>query len=106
MQGVSDIIPAESIDDAEAAVIDLALRRLNSAGQEQAFQTLTSLQTDIQTNPNLKQKLGQVAQLYQSGNDLSATQASESIDRQIAAGTTLRSSFYRCPCHANLKNES
>jgi hypothetical protein len=62
------------------------LRTANNMEGPQAIQKIKDFQ-DIQREPNLLQKLSQIAQLYRTGNDVSANQALELISDKIVSGS-------------------
>jgi hypothetical protein len=86
VQQVADNVPPGFSDNIEGTILDIGLRLLNNAGPQPAFQSLTNLQSNIQTNPNLIQKVGQLAALYQGGDDIPASSTSEVIANKLIAG--------------------
>jgi hypothetical protein len=67
-------------------VTDTLLRTANEAGQDQASQALASFEADAASNPNSLNKLGDLAKLYESGNEAVAYQASDSIADKLSTG--------------------
>jgi hypothetical protein len=78
---------AQQVAAAQTTVSDFFLRDLNAKGEAQAIGDLANLQAVIQTDPNVVERLGQIAQLYQTDNDVSAAQTSDLIADKLAAGT-------------------
>ena len=86
IQQIANANPSISSGAAQTAVNDLVLRSANNPGQPQAFEALTNLQRDTQTTPNILQRIGQLAGLYQSGDDLSAAQTSNAMINKFSKG--------------------
>lgn len=55
-------------------------------GQSQAFQTFDKLKAEVNSNPTLLHKVGELAALYQTGDDESATHTSDIIANKLVAG--------------------
>ena len=87
IQWVANANPSISSGASQATVNDLVLRAANSPQQPQAFEALTDLQSDARTTPNILQRIGQLAGLYQSGDDLAAAQTSDAIIDKFSTGT-------------------
>jgi hypothetical protein len=75
-----------STEAAGLTVSDTYLRTANEAGPDKASQVLASFESNAAANPNSLNKLGDLAKLYDSGNDVAANQASESIARKLSTG--------------------
>ena len=86
IQQIANANPSISSGAAQTAVNDLVLRSANNPGQPQAFEALTNLQRDTQTTPNILQRIGQLAGLYQSGDDLSSGQTSTAVIDKLSKG--------------------
>ena len=86
MQQIANVNPSISSGAAQTAVNDLVLRSANSPQQPQAFEALMDLQRNTQATPNTLQRIGQLAGLYQSGDDLSAAQTSNTLIDKFSKG--------------------
>ena len=86
MEQIANVNPSISSGGAQTAVNDLVLRSANSPQQPQAFEALMDLQRNTQTTPNTLQRIGQLAGLYQSGDDLSAAQTSNTLIDKFSKG--------------------
>jgi hypothetical protein len=86
IQWIANANPSISSGAAQTVVNDLVLRAANNPGQPQAFEALTDLQRDTQAAPNILQRIGQLAGLYQSGDDLSAAQTSNAVIDKLSTG--------------------
>jgi hypothetical protein len=64
---------------------DISLRTVNNDGPSQAIQTLNAL-FNTDSDPNLLQKVGQVAALYQTGDDISAAHTTNIVANKLSAG--------------------
>jgi hypothetical protein len=88
IDGVEQIIrtahPHISNVAAQITALEFALQEKNK-GVSQGSQTLNNLQA-IVTNPNSLTKMGDIAELRQIGNDVSASQASNIVTDKTAAG--------------------
>ena len=75
-----------SQEGAEIAFSDTLLRTANEAGPSQASQALASFEADAAADPNTLNKIGDLAELYDSGNDATAYQSSDSIADKLISG--------------------
>jgi hypothetical protein len=80
-------LPAISELSKQKTIAGILLPTANTAGPNQALRTLNSLQSSISTNPNVADNMGRLAALYESGNDVAATETSNSIANKITGGT-------------------
>jgi hypothetical protein len=75
-----------SVEATQLALSDALLRTANEAGPAQASQALASFEADASANPTTLNKIGDLAQLYGSGNDAAATQVSDSLADKLSTG--------------------
>jgi hypothetical protein len=80
-------LPAISELSKQKTIAGILLPTANTAGPNQALRILNSLQSSISTNPNVVDNMGRLAALYESGNDVAATETSNSIANKITGGT-------------------
>jgi hypothetical protein len=102
-QRVTDIavgtaqVTGVSAEANQLALSDALLRTANEAGPAQALQSLNNLEANAAEDPNLLKKLGDLAKLYKSGNDVAANQASESIAGKLSSGVDPGTAFVGTP---------
>jgi hypothetical protein len=64
---------------------DISLRTVNNAGPSQAIQTLNAL-FNTKSDAHILQRVGQVAELYQRGDDISAAHTTDVVSNKLVAG--------------------
>jgi hypothetical protein len=72
--------------DVMTALSDIFLRTANKGGASLALQAVTNLQAESRSSPNVLHQVGQFAQLYQSGDGISAAETSDLLAERLATG--------------------
>jgi hypothetical protein len=85
-------ITGVSAEANQLALSDALLRTANEAGPGQVSQALTNLEANA-ADPNSLKKLGDLAKLYESGNDIAANQASDSLADKLSTGADLKTAL-------------
>src|SRR5215204_632798 len=87
-----------SVEATQLALSDAILRTANKAGPAQASQALAAFEADAAAaNPTTLNKIGDFAQVYESGNDVTATQVSDSLADKLSTRADTRTALVETP---------
>jgi hypothetical protein len=83
---IPNISTPTSKEGAILALVGAGLQVLNSVGQSQTFDIFSSLKTEVDSNPTPLHRVGQLAALYKSEDDVSAAEVSNILADKLTAG--------------------